>query len=90
MDDIKSKDILSNENLLQVYSTDEGKSESVIIDESFMKESESENLHKSINTNEEKYAIDETEHEQPLVTYNPVSNEPSYINLFECSKKYLE
>ena len=50
LDDIKSKDILSNENLLQVYSTDEGKSESVIIGESFMKESESENLHKSINT----------------------------------------
>ena len=30
-----------------------------------------------------KYAIDETEYEEPLVTDNPVINEPIYFNLFE-------
>ena len=44
-----------------------------------MEESESENVHKSINTNKEKDTIDETEHEEPLVTDNPGTNEPSYF-----------
>ena len=54
-----------------------------------MEESESENVHKSINTNKEKDAIDETEHGEPLVKDNPVINEPRYFNLFKCSKNLL-
>ena len=33
-----------------------------------------------------KYAVNETEHEKPLVTYNPVINNPIYLNLLECDK----
>ena len=33
--------------------------------------------------------MDETEHEENLVTDNPVINEPSYLNLFECGKNIL-
>ena len=44
-------------------------------------------VHKSIN--EEKYSIDETEHEEPLVTDNPVVKELSYFNLFECGENIL-
>ena len=66
---------------MQVYSTDEGESESVIVNESSTEDSKSEIVHKSINTNKEKYAIDETEDEEPLVTDNPVINELSYSNL---------
>ena len=40
----------------------------------------------TINTSKEKYAIDETEYEEPLVTDNPVIKEPSYFNLFERGK----
>ena len=55
-----------DENLSQVYSTDEGESESVIFNESSTEKSESESVQKI--KNEEKYAIDEIEHEEPLVT----------------------
>ena len=41
IDKIESKDILADEILSQVYSTDEGKSESVIFDESTTEESKS-------------------------------------------------
>ena len=30
--------------------------------------------------------MDETENEEPLVTDNPVINEPSYFNPFKCVK----
>ena len=60
LDESKPKEILVEEKLLQICSTDEGKPESVIVNESSMEESESESVHKSINTNKEKYAIDET------------------------------
>ena len=46
-------------------------------------------IHKSINTNKVKYAIDETEAEEPSVTDNPVTNEPSYFSLFECGNFFL-
>ena len=46
-------------------------------------ESESINVHKSINTNKVKYEIDETENEEPPVTDNPVINETNYINLLK-------
>ena len=45
-----------------------------MVKESSTEESESESLHKSINTNKEKYAIDETENDKPSVIYNPVIN----------------
>ena len=32
---------------------------------------------------------DEIEHEEPLVTDNPVINGPIYFNLFECGKNIL-
>ena len=54
-----------------------------------MEESKSESVHKSINTNKEKYLIDETEHEEPFITYNPVINKPIYFNLFKCGKNLL-
>ena len=37
-----------------------------------MEDSKAESFHKRINTNEEKVSIDETEDEEPLVTYNTV------------------
>ena len=88
-DKTKSKRIIVDEKLSQVYSTDEGELERVIFNESSMEQSEPESVHKSINTNKEKYAIDKTEDEEPSVTYNPVIIEPRYFNLFECGKKFL-
>ena len=64
-------------------------SKSVIVHEISTEESKSESIHKSINTNKKKGAIDETEDEEPLVTDNPVINDPSYFNLFECGKNFL-
>ena len=66
---------------------DEIESESVIADESSTGEIESESVHKSIN--KEKYAIDETEDEEPLVTDNTVFKEQIYFNPFECGKHLL-
>ena len=60
--------------ILQICSTDKSGSERIIVDESFTNESKSESVHKSINTNREKDAIDETYHEEPPVIYNPVIN----------------
>ena len=54
-DGSKSKYFLVDENLSQVCSTDDGEPESVIFDESSTEESESERVHKIINTNEENY-----------------------------------
>ena len=50
-------------SLLQVCYTDDIESEIVIVNEISTEESESERFHKSINTNKEKDAIDETEGE---------------------------
>ena len=74
---------------MQVCSTDEGEPERVIFDESSTEENEPESAHKSINKNKEKYAIDEADHEDPLVTDNPVTNRPVYFNLLECGKNIL-
>ena len=52
-----------------------------------MEEIRPESVYKSIN--KEKYSIDETDHEEPLVTYNPVVKQPGYFNLFKCGKKIL-
>ena len=46
-------------------------------------------IHKSINTNKVKDATDETDYEEPSVIDNPVINEPSYFNPFECGKNFL-
>ena len=54
------KVIPADGNLLKVCSTDEGKSESIILVEISTEESESERVHKSINKNSEKCEIDET------------------------------
>ena len=66
---------------MQVFSTNKSKPKRVIVDKSYTKESESESVHKSINTNKAKYAINKTEDEKPSVPYNPVINEPRYFNL---------
>ena len=63
LDEIESKEIIADKNLLQVYSTNEIKPESIIVNESSTEESKSESFHKRINTNTEKYAIDETDNE---------------------------
>ena len=52
-----------------------------------MEEIRPESVYKSINR--EKYAIDETENEEPLGTDNTVVKEPRYFNIFECGKKIL-
>ena len=52
----------------------------VIADESSTEESKSEGVHKIIN--EEKYAVDETYYEEPLVTGNTFIKGPRYFNLF--------
>ena len=80
----KSKGITSDETLLQVFYTDKSKSESVIVDEIYTEESESETVHKNINTNKENDAINETEYEETLVTDNQVINDQIYFNLFKC------
>ena len=46
-------------------------------------------VNKSINTKQEKDTIDETEHEETLVTNNLVINEPRYVKLFECGRNIL-
>ena len=68
-----------DKNLSQVYSTENSESESVIFNESSTDKRESEIVLKSSNT--KKYAIYETEHDEPLVTDNPVINNPRYLNL---------
>ena len=85
----KLKNILADKHLSQVYSTYKGESESVVVDESSTEDREPESVHKIINTNKEKYAIYESEHEKTLVTENPVINGTSYFNLFECGKNIL-
>ena len=54
-----------------------------------MEESESKIVHKSINKNKEKDAIDEAEDEEPLITDNPVINYTRYFNLFKCGKNFF-
>ena len=63
-----------------------GKSEIVIVNENSTEDSEPESVQKSITKNEEKYAIDETEHEGLLVIDNPVIIGTSYFSPFECGK----
>ena len=48
-DERESKQLLAEKTLLQVCSTDEAKSESVIVDESYTEESELKSVHKNIN-----------------------------------------
>ena len=76
--------------LIEILFYAHSRSESNIFNGSFIEESESKIFHKSINTNKGKYAIDETDDEETLVTDNPVINETIYFKLFECGRKYLE
>ena len=87
MQDGKSKRTKADKSKLNVCSTDKSESKSVIVNESSTEESGSEIVHQSINTNKEKYTIDETEHDEPLVTDNLVINDMSYLNLFECNRE---
>ena len=41
------------------------------------------------NHKKEKYTKNETDHEEPLITDNPLIKEPSYFNIFECGKNLL-
>ena len=75
---------------MQVCSMDESESESIIVEKYSTGGSELESIHKSINTNEGKYTIDGTKDEEPLVTDNPVVNEPIYFKLFKCGIKFLK
>ena len=59
-----------NKTIPQVCSTNESESESVIVNGSSTEESKPESAHKTINTNEEKYAIYKIDHEEPLVRDN--------------------
>ena len=53
-----------------------------------MENGEPESFHKSIKKNKEKYAIDETEDEEPLIKDNPVINEPRYLTYLSVIKTY--
>ena len=77
------KGSLKKKNLSQICSTNESELEIIIVDESITEENELESVHKSIITNNEKYKFDKTEHEESLLTNNPVINELRYFNLFE-------
>ena len=48
-DESESKEFLTEKTLSQVYSTDEGKLESIIVDESSTEKRGSESVHKIIN-----------------------------------------
>ena len=39
--------------------------------------------------NKEKYANNEADHEEPMVTDIPVVKDPGYFNIFECGKNTL-
>ena len=56
-DERESKGIIADENLSHVCSADEIESESVIVNESSTEESESESVHKIINTNKERIKL---------------------------------
>ena len=83
----ESEEFLVEETLLQVYSTDEDESKSIIVVESSTEESESECVHKNIN--KEKYVKSDTDYEEPTVTDYPVFKEPNYFNMFECGNIIL-
>ena len=74
---------------MPVFSTGESESKIIIVDEISTDKRESESIHKSINKNKGNYAIDVIEHEEPSVKDNPVINDPSYFDLFECGKNLL-
>ena len=80
---------LKGKTLLKVCSTDKSKSQTVIGDESSTEDRKSESVHKSINKNEEKYTIDETENKETSVTDNSVINRTICFNLFKCGKIFL-
>ena len=90
LDNNESKGIIADKNLSQVCSTDKSKSESAIVNEISTEEGESESVRKSINTNNEKDAIDKTKDEEPSVADNPVVDETIYFNLFKCGKNFLD
>ena len=76
-------------NLLQVCYTDKFESEKIIVQNVSTEERELESVHKSINTNEEKYEIYKTEDEEPFITDNPVIKYLRYFYLFDCGKNIL-
>ena len=86
-DESKSKELLADKHLLQVYYTDEGKPESVIADKLYTEESKLKSVHEIIN--EEKYAIDEAEHEEPPVTDNQFSRIQEILT-YSSVVKFLE
>ena len=72
--------------LPQVCSKNEREYERIILNERSTKEIKSESTHQSVNTSKEKYGMDEIEDEDPSAKNNPVINETSYFNPFECGK----
>ena len=61
MDNSKSKELIVDENLLQVCYTDKSESKIIIFNKSSIEESKSECVHKSVN--KEKYAKNKADHE---------------------------
>ena len=79
-DKSESEEFLVGKKLSRVNYTDKEKSKSIIIDERFTEECESECVHNNIN--KEKDANNEAEYEETSVTYDPVLNETIYFNIF--------
>ena len=88
MDKSESKEIIADKNLSQVCFTDKSEPERVIANKSSTEERESERIHKSINKNEVKDSIYDTEDEEPSVTDNPFINETGCLNYSSVAKNY--
>ena len=87
-DKSESEEFLVEKTLSQVCSTVEDESKSIIDDEIYTEESESECVHKNVSI--EKDANNEAEYEEPMVTFDPiVFKEPIYFNIFKCGKNIL-
>ena len=76
-----------NEIISQDWYKGKDESKIITVNESSTKESESECVHQNIN--KLKDAKNEAEHEETLVTDNPVVKETICFNIFECGRNIL-
>ena len=82
-DKSKLKELLVDETLLQIFSTNEDESKGTIVDKCSMDEDESECVRKNIN--KQKDSKNEAEYEESSGT----DEVPSYFNIFECVRNIL-
>ena len=85
----ESKRIKVYERESHICATEDRKSKRVIVYACYLDKSESKSVHKSVNTSEVKYAMNETKDGEPPVTDNSVINAPIHFKLFQCSKNFF-